>query len=161
MSERTLRSPNEQMNLDFIEGMTKRMETAYYSYGDYRANCTGRYTKAFLKDVRRSIGDLVYRTDHTKGHGTSANANAIANLLKRLLLYLVGGETRGGKVKAGNTEYLMDVGNFAGIEFTCPQVPGAKFKAGSYDESPGLVGEGEGESTVAADVFYANKPQGD
>lgn len=42
--------------------------------------------------------------------------------------------------KTGNTEYLVDVANFAMIEFEHPAIPGAHFSAMDSDESPGLAG---------------------
>lgn len=39
----------------------------------------------------------------------------------------------------GNTEWLMDVGNFAMIEFMCPSHPDAHFRDTDSDESPGVV----------------------
>jgi hypothetical protein len=63
------------------------------------------------------------------------NVNAIATLKKRLELY----------EETGNTEWLVDVGNFAMIEFMYPQHPCAHFRATSSEESPGLVGISSGE----------------
>ena len=40
----------------------------------------------------------------------------------------------------GNTEFLIDIANFAMIEFMYPQHPKAFFKATDSDESTGLVG---------------------
>lgn len=40
----------------------------------------------------------------------------------------------------GNTEYLVDVANFAMLEFKFPAIPGAKFIATDSDKSPGLAG---------------------
>ena len=37
----------------------------------------------------------------------------------------------------GNTEFLMDAGNFLMIEFMFPSVAGAHFEAGDSDQSPG------------------------
>lgn len=42
--------------------------------------------------------------------------------------------------KTGNTEYLIDVANFAMIEFKYPAVKDAYFKAEDSDKSPGLAG---------------------
>lgn len=54
--------------------------------------------------------------------------NALASLQQRIVEYL----------KTGNTEFLIDVANFALIEFMCPSVPEAHFRATDSDESPGL-----------------------
>lgn len=42
--------------------------------------------------------------------------------------------------KTGNKEYLVDVANFAMIEFEHPAIPVAYFKAEDSDKSPGLAG---------------------
>lgn len=42
--------------------------------------------------------------------------------------------------KTGNKEYLVDVANFAMIEFEHPAIEGAYFKAEDSDKSPGLAG---------------------
>ena len=57
-------------------------------------------------------------------------ADAVACLEQRLDLYK----------KTGNTEHLVDVANFAMIEFTRPLHPEAHFKGTDSDQSPGLVG---------------------
>lgn len=57
-------------------------------------------------------------------------ADAIACLEERLALFK----------ETGNTEHLIDVANFAMIEFMYPRHPDAHFKATDSDASPGLVG---------------------
>lgn len=57
-------------------------------------------------------------------------ADAIACLEERLELFK----------KTGNTEYLVDVANFAMIEYMHPRHPNAHFKGTDSDQSPGLVG---------------------
>jgi hypothetical protein len=46
--------------------------------------------------------------------------NALDSLLTRLKLYKEGGEVKGKKILPGNRDYLIDVANFAMIEFLCP-----------------------------------------
>lgn len=53
--------------------------------------------------------------------------DALASLRLRLEKY----------AETGNTEYLMDVANFAMIEFMRPRHPGAFFKSTDSDGSPG------------------------
>lgn len=43
----------------------------------------------------------------------------------------------------GNTEHLMDLANFAMIEFMCPKHPDAYFQAEDSKKSPGRVWNGE------------------
>lgn len=57
-------------------------------------------------------------------------ASALESLKKRVELY----------EKTGNTEWLVDVANFAMIEFGYPTIKGAHFRATDSHESPGLVG---------------------
>ena len=59
--------------------------------------------------------------------------DAVASLKKRLERY----------EETGNTEWLMDVGNFAMIEFMQPRHPKAHFKATDSKESPGREWVGE------------------
>lgn len=55
--------------------------------------------------------------------------NAVASLQERLELYL----------EDGNTEWLIDVANFAMIEFMFPSHPSAYFAATDSNKSPGRV----------------------
>jgi len=55
--------------------------------------------------------------------------DAIASLQERINRYK----------ETGNTEWLMDVGNFAMIEFMCPRHPSAHFEGTDADASPGRV----------------------
>lgn len=65
--------------------------------------------------------------------------DAIKSLEVRLQLYLVGGEIKGIKIPAGNREYLIDVANFAMIEFMFPKHAGEYFEATDSNKSPGRV----------------------
>jgi hypothetical protein len=58
-----------------------------------------------------------------------AKVDAIASLKMRLAFYM----------ETGNTEYLMDVGNFAMIEFMHPRHPEAHYRPTDSAESPGRV----------------------
>ena len=57
-------------------------------------------------------------------------ASAIGSLEMRLDIYK----------KTGNTEMLVDIANFAMIEFLYPQHKNAHFRSLSSEESPGLDG---------------------
>lgn len=61
--------------------------------------------------------------------GYPERLDAIKSLLLRLDKYK----------QTGNTEFLMDVANFAMIEFMCPKHPNAFFKPTDSRESPGRV----------------------
>ena len=92
--------------------------------------------------------------------------NAIESLKTRLDLYLNGGEVKGVKIQPGNTEYLMDVANFAMIEFMYPKHPKAFFKPTDSNGSPGrnwndgtVTAAPHGEEQIANQVrdFYAGR----
>lgn len=57
-------------------------------------------------------------------------ADAVNSLEKRLALYK----------ETGNTEWLIDVANFAMIEYKYPQHSNTHFRATDSNESPGLSG---------------------
>lgn len=57
-------------------------------------------------------------------------ADAVACLEQRLAMYK----------ESGNLEHLVDVANFAMIEFMYPRHPDAHFQGSDSDKSPGLVG---------------------
>lgn len=59
--------------------------------------------------------------------GFPHKVDAISSLTDRLREYAA----------TGNTEFLMDVANFAMIEFMYPKHPQAHFRATDSDESPG------------------------
>lgn len=42
-------------------------------------------------------------------------------------------------LETGNTEWLIDIANYALIEYICPSVKGAHFRATGSEESPGAV----------------------
>ncbi len=62
-----------------------------------------------------------------------ARVDAIASLEKRLQKYK----------DTGNLEWLMDVANFAMIEFMRPKHPDAHYRPTDSKESPGRVWQGE------------------
>lgn len=57
-------------------------------------------------------------------------SDAVKSLEERVDLYK----------RTGNREWLVDVANFAMIEFMYPRHPEAHFRATSSNESPGVVG---------------------
>ena len=66
----------------------------------------------------------------TTGNTSPALPDALPSQHQRLALYR----------ESGNTEHLVDVANFAMIEFMRPRHPQAHFKGTDSDQSPGLVG---------------------
>jgi hypothetical protein len=69
-----------------------------------------------------------YKYGHV-GDGYPKRVNAIDSLKLRLAKY----------VETGNAEYLVDVANFAMIEFMYPANPDAFFRSTDRDGSPGRV----------------------
>lgn len=70
--------------------------------------------------------------------------NAIESLEKRLKKYK----------ETGNTEWLMDVGNFAMIEFQHPRHPTSHFRGTDSNESPGRKWHGEIDLSGRANKEY-------
>ncbi len=60
--------------------------------------------------------------------------DAVASLMDRLRKY----------TGTGNTEFLVDVANFAMIEFMFPRHPSAYYRPTDSDQSPGRVALGRG-----------------
>jgi hypothetical protein len=79
-----------------------------------------------------------------------ARVDAIASLKKRLDRY----------AEDGNTEWLMDVANFAMIEFMHPRHPQAHFKATDTYESPGRVWNSGSETPAANTTSRENQRLG-
>jgi len=61
--------------------------------------------------------------------------NALNSLETRLKLYREGGEVKGKRVEPGNRDYLIDVANFAMIEFMAPSRE--QYSANDDKNSPG------------------------
>ena len=61
--------------------------------------------------------------------------NALNSLLVRLELYRNGGLVKGKKIEPGNRDYLIDVANFAMIEFMAPSRQ--QYSANDDKDSPG------------------------
>lgn len=70
------------------------------------------------------------------------NRDALESLMLRLKKYQ----------ETGNTEWLMDVANYAMIEFMLPKHPNAHFKATDSTESPGVV-RNDGTVALGKDKF--------
>lgn len=77
--------------------------------------------------------------------GYPEKVDALANLARRLEMY----------AKTGNTEYLMDVANFAMIEFMRPHRSDAFFQATDSNGSPGRVAC-DGHTTRAKNAHIIN-----
>jgi hypothetical protein len=76
--------------------------------------------------------------------------DAIASLKRRLERY----------EEDGNTEWLMDIGNFAMIEFMHPKHPKAHFRPTDTDESPGRAWNNGSESDAGNTLSHSNVKRG-
>jgi len=92
------------------------------------------YSQQFLDGMVARMGVSYYRYGALK-KAYPHKVNAIESLKERLKWYLEGNEAKG--IPAGNIEYLMDVANFAMIEFMLPAHPDAHYKGTDSKESPG------------------------
>lgn len=87
----------------------------------------------FSEDFIRKMKNRIVVSHYKYGwmeHTYPELADAIASLEERLSLYK----------KTGNKEHLVDVANFAMIEYMFPRHPDAHFEVTDSDASPGLVG---------------------
>lgn len=86
------------------------------------------FSERFVEHMKNAMMVSFYK------YGPVADAypdkvDAVASLMDRLRKYTA----------EGNTEFLVDVANFAMIEFMCPRHPSAHFRGTDDDESPGRV----------------------
>lgn len=96
---------------------------------DYKDILNRDFSEDFVQKMRNRVAVSHYKygwVNDTYPH----LADAIASLEQRLALFK----------ETGNTEYLVDVANFAMIEFMHPRHPKAHFKSTDSDRSPGLIG---------------------
>lgn len=89
----------------------------------------------FVEKMKRAMTASFYKYGPVK-ENYPQNVDAVESLKKRLKQY----------AETGNTEYLIDVANFAMIEFMYPKHEKAFYQATDSDKSPGLVGLSVGEA---------------
>lgn len=103
------------------------------------------YSFKFLQGMVNAMGASFFK------YGAVADAypskvNALDSLLTRLTLYREGGIVKGKKVAPGNRDYLIDIANFAMIEYMAPSreqysanddytSPGREFYDGTSDRA--------------------------
>jgi hypothetical protein len=100
-------------------------------------------TTEFDPDFAQGMADRMQTSWFKYGNVADAYPNrvdAIASLQRRLEKY----------IQTGNTEFLMDVANFAMIEFMRPRHPNAYFKPTDSKESPGRKWVGDVDSSQRA-----------
>lgn len=88
------------------------------------------WSEKFIKLMQNRIVASHYKYGWLSENYGSGLVSAVESLQMRLDRYR----------QDGNTEWLVDVANFAMIEFQYPQHPRAHFRATGSDESPGLAG---------------------
>lgn len=94
------------------------------------------YAPRFLQSMVNAMGVSFYKYGAVAGAYPSL-VNALDSLQKRVEKYLA----------TGNTEYLIDVANFAMIEFMHPSLEGAHYQPTDADGSPGRVSRTRGDTT--------------
>lgn len=89
------------------------------------------FSEDFVQKMKNRMITSYYKYGKLADNYGGCNVDAIKSLKKRLDKYK----------EDGNTEWLVDVANFAMIEFMYPQHEQAHFKGTDSRESPGLVGK--------------------
>lgn len=87
-----------------------------------------QFNESFVHGMRLRMATSFYKYGRMRdaaGHGV----DLVECLKQRMALY----------EETGNTEHLMDVANFAMIEFSAPSKEGAHYRATDSDESPGIA----------------------
>ena len=87
------------------------------------------FSEAFVTKMKNAI-EMSYYKYGNAGKTYPTLAQAYKCIQERLDLYL----------KTHNKEYLIDVANFAMIEFMLPSFADADYKPTDSDKSPGLAG---------------------
>jgi hypothetical protein len=91
----------------------------------------------FVEKMKQRMVTSYFKYGPVAENYGKSRVDAIASLKKRLAKYEA----------TGNTEWLVDVANFAMIEFMYPQHRKAHFRPTDSTESPGLEGVPKGEMT--------------
>ena len=97
---------------------------------------TGEISAEFIQGMRNRM-EVSYCKYGPIKNAYPHKVSAIASLEQRLKRY----------IETGNTEWLMDVANFAMIEFMLPSHPQAHFRSTESHESPGRESHAEGTTS--------------
>ena len=89
-----------------------------------------QFNEAFTNHMRAAMATSFHKYGHMR-EAASHGVDLVASLEQRLALYK----------ETGNSEHLVDVANFAMIEFTAPSQtdPAPHFRPTDSDESPGIA----------------------
>lgn len=93
-------------------------------------NISQEYSDKFDELRKNRVKTSFYKYGSAKDNFSTGNVNALETMKLRVEKY---GET-------GNTEFLVDAGNYLMFEFMYPQHPNAHFRATDSNESAGIVG---------------------
>ncbi len=117
-------APETEVSETFLQGMAARMAMSWFKYGnvaDAYPSKVNAIESLFLRLVRYM--------------GVDRFREAAESVLSKMEL----AENEPHRRASGNTEYLIDAGNFAMIEFMRPRVEGAFFEPTDASGSPGRV----------------------
>ena len=93
------------------------------------------WSPMFVELMKNRVEVSHFKYGSVRKNYRTGNIDALASLQKCIEKYK----------DTGNTEYLVDVANYAMFEFMFPQTPGAFFKSTDSSESAGIVGISEKE----------------
>lgn len=129
---------NEYLDVDYMEYLLSEKEFEQYTLEQNIISSTSKkileteYCKNFDDKRKKAMITSFYKYGRLKDNysGENPNVDAIKSLQIRLDEYRT----------TGNTEYLVDVANFAMMEFMYPHVKGAAYRPSDSSNSPGLAG---------------------
>lgn len=98
-------------------------------------NMKEEYSSKFDELRRNRVEVSFYKYGPARRNYATGNVQAIPTLERCLQKYK----------DTGNTEYLLDLANYAMFEFMWPQHPKGHFRATDSSESAGIVGMSVGE----------------
>ena len=108
---------------------------------------TTEVSEAFIQGMRNRM-EVSYHKYGPVAEGYPHRVNALESLLVRLRRY----------EETGNTEWLMDVANFAMIEFMHPRHPNAFFQGTDDEASPGRVSVRTGQDDKRDNTTIGTNP---
>jgi hypothetical protein len=93
---------------------------------EIEAKLTTQYSEDFWKGMKARMGMSYFKYGDLR-EGYPKKVDWLKSLQQRLVKY----------AETGNSDFLMDVANFAMIEFMAPAHPKAHFEPTDSDQSPG------------------------
>lgn len=108
---------------------------------DTHGTPSSEFSPTFLRGMLSRMGVSFYKYGKIKD-GFPSKIHAVDSLEQRLEMYK----------EDGNTDHLMDVANFAMIEFMHPSHPDAHYIPQDSDTSPGRIGQNGRQSRQPNDA---------